>query len=71
MEDPRVIQLERELAATRNAAVRMMVGLVSGLISDSAAREEIAQSFIEDARGANEETQRLARLVAAELAKKD
>ncbi|MEN9060028.1 hypothetical protein [Ponticoccus litoralis] len=70
MEDLRIIQLERELVATRSAAVRMMVDLVRGLVSDQGAREEFGQSFMEGARGADEETRRLARLVVAELARK-
>lgn len=67
--DERIIALERELVATRSAAVRMISGMLKGLATDPAAREEIAGSLEADASGEDAEMQRLARLVAAALRK--
>ncbi len=61
----RIVALERELAATRTAAVEMIVSLAQGALRTPEGREELAQTFDEVGRDeCNPEAARLARLVA-------
>ena len=63
----RLIQLERELIETRNAAVAMVVGMAKGITSSPEGREELAASFDAVAAEADQVTRRLATLVALAL----
>lgn len=45
----RIQQLEAELAATKRAAIHMMVGMAMGIASTPEGREELATGFAEAA----------------------
>lgn len=65
--EERIIQLERELIETRNAAAALILGVAEGITSTPWGREELAASFEAAASDADEATRRLARLVASAL----
>lgn len=61
----RIIALERELDATRQAAVDMIVALAHGALRTPEGREELAQTFDRTALDErNPQAARLARMVA-------
>lgn len=47
--EQRIAQLEAELAATKRAAIHMMVGMAMGIASSPEGREELAAGFAEAA----------------------
>lgn len=63
----RIAELESELAATKRAAIHMMVGMATGIASSPEGREELAAGFSEAASSADPATAELSRLVAAAL----
>ncbi|WP_283177883.1 hypothetical protein [Gemmobacter sp. 24YEA27] len=67
--DLRIIELERELADTRRAAVSIIMGMAEGIAPSAEGRAELAKGFREaaDDPAADPATARLALLVAMEL----
>ncbi|RJL15288.1 hypothetical protein [Paracoccus siganidrum] len=63
----RIEQLEAELAATRQAAVHMMVGMAMGIASTPEGREDLAEGFSEAANDPDPVIARLADDLAAAL----
>lgn len=65
----RIIELERELADTRRAAVSIIMGMAEGITSATEGRADLAQGFREAAAEADADpaTARLALLVAMAL----
>lgn len=64
----RIAELELELIATRNAAVRLVNGLVRGLVATEEGRSDMAEALLEAAEESRDpEEARIARLVAAAL----
>lgn len=66
-ESRRIIELERELIETRNAAVTMILGMAKGISSTQASCDELAAGFEDAAKEADGPTRRLATLVALAL----
>lgn len=66
--DLRIIELEREITDTRNAAVRMMLGMADGIAPSAEGKADLAAGFREAAEAAGDPaTARLALLVAMAL----
>ena len=61
----RIIALERELANTRQASKRMILGMIDAMTRTPEEREEIAKSFDEAAAGVDFTTAELAQVIAA------
>lgn len=63
----RILELERELIATRNAAVALILGMAGAIVRTPQGREELAVTFDEAAKDGDSATERLSKLVAAAL----
>ena len=63
----RVLELERELIATRNAAVALILGMAGAIVRSPQGRVELAVTFDEAAKDGDPATERLSKLVAAAL----
>lgn len=69
--EERIIALEREMDDTRIAAARMILDFAEGVAPTRERRERLARAFEVNAQGADQISARLARLVAAELRRRD
>lgn len=69
--EERIIALEREVGDTRIAAARMILDFAEGVAPTRERRERLARAFEANAQGADQITARLARLVVAELRRRD
>lgn len=63
----RIAALKAELAATRRAAIQMMVGMAMGIATTPEGREELAAGFAEATKDPDPIIARMARDVAAAI----
>lgn len=62
-----ILELKKELAMTRAAAVTMLVGMAQGIANSEEGLEDLAKGFDDAAEGADPILAELAKAVAAAL----